>query len=181
MATPFPRLSPPHFFAPEKMLRIFLYRAQKNVAYNQNVRRQFFNLVGGIKIMEKINFNEIVDVFEINTELNIGIFPNKNIVKYGFSCIDNELTLYIQVSDENINKDSVSENKQINFYKWSSKGIVSGDWIVKILETKKEKTNGLKYIMKQQIKMGKEYSFNENELDDLYIIKILVENMYKTY
>jgi hypothetical protein len=29
--------APPHFFAPVKMLRIFLYRAQKNVAYNQNV------------------------------------------------------------------------------------------------------------------------------------------------
>jgi len=29
MATPFPRLTPPHFFAPVKMLRIFPYRAQK--------------------------------------------------------------------------------------------------------------------------------------------------------
>ena len=133
--------------------------------------------------MKKIKINEIVDVFEINTELNIGIFPNKNIVKYGFSCIDNELTLYIQVPDENINinKNSISENKQVNFYKWSSKGMVSGDGIVKILETKEEKMNGLKYIMKQQTRMDKEYSFNENELEDLYIIKILVENMYKTY
>jgi len=131
--------------------------------------------------MKKINFNEIIDVFEINTELNLGIFPNKNIVKYGFSCIDNELTLYIQAPDENINKDSVSENKQINFYKWSNKGMVSGDGIVKILETKEEKINGLKYIIKQQTKTDKEYSFNENELEDLHIIKILVENMYKTY
>jgi hypothetical protein len=29
MATPFPRLTPPHFFVPVKMLRIFPYRAQK--------------------------------------------------------------------------------------------------------------------------------------------------------
>jgi hypothetical protein len=35
MATPFPRLTPPHFFVPVKMLRIFPYRAQKNVAYNR--------------------------------------------------------------------------------------------------------------------------------------------------
>jgi len=35
MATPFPRLTPPHFFAPVKMLRIFPYRAQKNVSYNR--------------------------------------------------------------------------------------------------------------------------------------------------
>jgi hypothetical protein len=29
--------TPPHFFALVKMLRIFLYRAQKNVRYNWNV------------------------------------------------------------------------------------------------------------------------------------------------
>jgi hypothetical protein len=29
--------SPPHFFAPVKMLRIFPHRAQKNVSYSQNV------------------------------------------------------------------------------------------------------------------------------------------------
>ena len=31
--------SPPHFFAPVKMLRIFPHRAQKNVIYSRNVRR----------------------------------------------------------------------------------------------------------------------------------------------
>jgi len=133
--------------------------------------------------MIKINFNEIVDVFEIDTELNLGIFPNKNIVKYGFSCIDNELSLYLQAPYEKINiiKNYVNEGKQVNFYKWSSKGMVSGDGIVKILETKVEKINGLKYIMEQHTKMNKEYNFNENELEDLFIIKILVENMYKIY
>ena len=133
--------------------------------------------------MKKIDFNEIADVFETGTELNIGIFPNKDIVKYGFSFTDNELTLYLQAPDENIKtiKNYVSENKQVNFYKWSSKGMVSGDGIVKILETKEEKTNGLKYIMEQQTKMDKEYNFNENEPDDLFLIKISVENMYKMY
>jgi len=133
--------------------------------------------------MEKINFNEIVDVFEIGTELNIGIFPNKNIVRYGFSCIDNELILYLQVPDEKINliKNYVTENKQVNFYKWSGKGMVSGDGIVKILKTKEEKTNGIKYIMEQQTKIDKESNFNENEFEDLFLIKVLVENMYKMY
>jgi hypothetical protein len=133
--------------------------------------------------VEKININEIADVFETGTELNIGIFPNKNIVKYGFSRINNELTLYLQVPDENINfiKNYVSKNKQVNFYKWSGKGMVSGDGIVKILETKEEKTNSLKYIVEQQTKMDKEYNFNKNEFEDLFIIKILVENMYKMY
>jgi len=32
--------APAHFFAPVKMLRIFPYRAQKNVIYSQNVMRQ---------------------------------------------------------------------------------------------------------------------------------------------
>jgi hypothetical protein len=31
--------APPHFFAPVKMLRIFPYRAQKNVTYRRNVKR----------------------------------------------------------------------------------------------------------------------------------------------
>jgi hypothetical protein len=31
--------SPPHFFAPVKMLRIFPYWAQKNVEYSRNVMR----------------------------------------------------------------------------------------------------------------------------------------------
>jgi len=31
--------APPHFFAPVKMLRIFPYRAQKNVSYRRNVMR----------------------------------------------------------------------------------------------------------------------------------------------
>jgi hypothetical protein len=30
------------FFAPVKMLRIFPYRAQKNVSYSQNVKQHFF-------------------------------------------------------------------------------------------------------------------------------------------
>jgi hypothetical protein len=33
---------PPHFFAPVKMLRIFPYRAQKNVSYSRNARRNNF-------------------------------------------------------------------------------------------------------------------------------------------
>jgi len=33
MASPFPRLTTPQFFAPVKILRIFPYRAQKNVSY----------------------------------------------------------------------------------------------------------------------------------------------------
>jgi len=37
--------APPHFFAPVKMLRIFPYRAQKNVSYSRNVRRKFFELI----------------------------------------------------------------------------------------------------------------------------------------
>jgi len=37
---------PPHFFAPVKMLRIFPYRAQKNVSYRQTLGVIIFELVG---------------------------------------------------------------------------------------------------------------------------------------
>jgi len=36
--------APPHFFAPEKTLRVFPYRAQKNVSYRQNVKCKFFKM-----------------------------------------------------------------------------------------------------------------------------------------
>jgi hypothetical protein len=36
--------APAHFFAPVKMLRIFPYRAQKNVIYSRNVMCKFFEL-----------------------------------------------------------------------------------------------------------------------------------------
>jgi len=34
--------APPHFFAPVKMLRIFPYRAQKNVSYSRERYMQVF-------------------------------------------------------------------------------------------------------------------------------------------
>jgi hypothetical protein len=45
MATPFPRLTPAQFFVPEKMLRIFLYRAQKTVVYSRHVKRKKPNIL----------------------------------------------------------------------------------------------------------------------------------------
>ena len=134
--------------------------------------------------MEKTNFNEISDVFETGTELNIGLFPNKNILKYGFSCVDNELSLYLQAHQDeiiNIIKNYVDKNKQINFYKWSSKGMVSGEGVVKILETKEEKINGLTIIIKQQTGNDKEITFDENVFNNLFLFKITVENLYKMY
>ena len=131
--------------------------------------------------MERANFNEILDVFETGTELNLGIFPNTNIVKYGYSFINNEFILYLHGAEKtDINKDYLKTNKSVNFNKYSSKGkMVSGDGNVTILETKEEKINGLKYIKKQQTKMGNEYNINENEIDDLLVFKISVENIYK--
>ena len=43
---PFVGFALPHFFAPEKMLRIFPYRAQKNVVYRRNVKRKFGKNIG---------------------------------------------------------------------------------------------------------------------------------------
>ena len=130
--------------------------------------------------MEKTDFNEILDVFKTGTELNLGIFPNTNIVKYGYSCIGEEFILYLQgIEKIDIVRNYVEKNKSVNFNKWSIKGkMVSGHGNVTILETKEEKTNGLKYIMKQQTEMGNKYNINDNELEELFVFKILVENIY---
>jgi len=48
--------APPHFFAPVKTLRVFPYRAQKNVTYRRNVMRHSFS-----NIFEKIEWQKIKD------------------------------------------------------------------------------------------------------------------------
>ena len=131
--------------------------------------------------MEITNFNEISDVFETGTELNLGIIPNTNIVKYGYS-YNNEFILYLQ-GLEKIDKikNYLETDKYAKFYKWSSKGkMVNGEGNVTILETKDEKINGLKYIMKQQ-NTSNDCKINEGELENIFIIKILVEKVYRFY
>jgi hypothetical protein len=131
--------------------------------------------------MQIKNFNEISDVFEIGTELNLGVFPDSNVVKYGYS-YNNEFILYLQ-GIEKIDKikDYLETYKHANFYKWSSKGkMVNGEGNATILETKEEKINCLKYIMKQQ-KTNNDYIIKEGDLENIFVFKILVEKIYRMY
>jgi len=129
--------------------------------------------------MKEKNFNEILDIFASGTELNLGMLPNTNIVKYGYSYIDNKLTSYLQGKEKiDIIKNYVKSNSIVHFNKFSTKGkLINGDGNVKILETKEEKINGLKYIMKQQSRLNNENNINENDLKELFIFQILVENV----
>jgi hypothetical protein len=129
--------------------------------------------------MKEKDFNEILDVFVNGTELNLGLYPNTNIVEYGYSYIDNKLIFYLKGKERiDIIKKYVETNDLVHFYKYSSKGkLVNGEGNVKILETKEEKMNGLKYIKKQQTGLDNENNINENDLKDIFIFKVLVEKI----
>jgi hypothetical protein len=130
--------------------------------------------------MEKTDFNGIIDVIENGSELYIGILPNINMVNYGYYYSNNEFVFYCLGKDEVIDivKNIIDKNKSIHFIKWSdSDKIVQGNGNVTLLETVEEKTNGLRYIMKQK----NEHEINQNGILDLFIFKIVVENVYIVY
>jgi hypothetical protein len=51
--------APPHFFAPVKTLRVFPYRAQKNVVYRRNVKRKFWKYIKN-NILGGNNYNKLL-------------------------------------------------------------------------------------------------------------------------
>jgi len=129
--------------------------------------------------MEEKNFNDILKVFENGTELNLGIYPDTNIVKYGYNYTENGLTLYIQGSGKDFEKikNYVEQNQIVHFNKWSKEGIfVRGEGTVLILKTEEEKLTGLKKIMKQQNKTESNGNFDKNEIMNLFLCEIKVNN-----
>jgi len=129
--------------------------------------------------MEEKNIDKVLGVLENGTELNLGIFPDTNIVKYGYSNTENELSLFIQGMDKEIEKikNYIEKNEIVNFNKWSKDGyFVSGEGNVILLETKDEKINGLKKIKEQQIKTEGNSNIDENEIMNLFLFKIIVKN-----
>jgi len=130
--------------------------------------------------MEEKDLNKILEVFSNGTELNLGIYPNTNIVKYGYDCIGKELTLYIQSSGKEIEKikDYVEKNNVVHFNKWSKNGnFVNGDGNVTILKTEEEKLKGLKKITEQQTKKERNSNADKNEIMNLFLFEILVKNV----
>jgi len=130
--------------------------------------------------MIKTDINEIIEVFEKDTDLFIGLMPNIKKVIHGYYYNDIEFIIYLQPENEVIDiiKNIVETEKTINFIKWSdSSKIIQGNGDVVLLETDEEKINGLNYIVKQTGK-NNNYDVNKNDIKDLIIIKLKVENVY---
>ena len=124
-------------------------------------------------------FDLISYFFETGKHMNFGIFPNVVMVEYGYSYINNEFVLYIKGSNEDNNfiRNYIEKDKEAHFYKFLANGeYIIGNGSVKILETKEEKINGLKMIIKQQFGTNEGLTFDENALNDILIVMILVEN-----
>jgi len=126
--------------------------------------------------MEQADFNNVVDAFNDNAALYLGIMPNIDEVKFGYSYINSKFTLYCQATDRSIKelKKRVLNNKSIHFIKWAKNGnIIQGDGIVIILETKEERGNGINYILKHYKEKNE---LNINDIDNLFLFKIEVNN-----
>jgi len=111
-------------------------------------------------------------------------------LNYGFSYDDGKLTLYFHSATEGKKIDIIQKNNNVCFeidceakliegeapcdYGYEFKSIIGFGKII-ILETQEEKTNGLNYLMKHQTGKDKKYDFNENNLRNVTVLKLLVE------
>jgi len=111
-------------------------------------------------------------------------------LNYGFSYDDGKLTLYFHSAAEGKKIDIIKKNNNVCFeidcdtkliegknpcnYGYEFKSIIGFGKIL-ILDTKDEKINGLNCIMKQQTGKDKKYDYNENELNNVLVFKILAD------
>ena len=126
--------------------------------------------------MEQSDFNNVVEIFNESVVLYIGILPNIEEVKFGYSYIKSKFTLYCMTTDRSFNelKKRIKNNKSVNFIIWANNGkVIQGDGIAIILETKEEKVNGINYIIKHT------HEKNINEINDILLFQIEVENVFK--
>jgi uncharacterized protein len=117
-------------------------------------------------------------------------YPHIVPLNYGFSYDDGKLALYFHSAAEGKKIDIIKKNNNVCFeidcdtkliegknpcnYGYEFKSIIGFGKIL-ILDTKDEKINGLNCIMKQQTGKDKKYDYNENELNNVLIFKILVD------
>jgi hypothetical protein len=129
--------------------------------------------------MAEMDLNIVLDFFDNGKQLNLGQYQNAVLVEYGYTHINNELILYLKGSNEDNDfiKNYIGLNNTADFYKFSNQGnYIIGNGSAKILETKEEKINGIKIIIKQQTGSNNGLIFDENKLNDLIIVTVIVEN-----
>ena len=111
-------------------------------------------------------------------------------LNYGFSFDDGKLTLYFHCAVEGKKIDIIKKNNNGCFeidcdskliegekpcnYGYEFKSIIGFGKII-FLDTNDEKINGLNYLMKQQTGKNIKYDFNEKELSNVIVFKMLVD------
>ena len=111
-------------------------------------------------------------------------------LNYGFSYDGGKLSLYFHSATEGKKIDIIKKNKNVCFeidcdtklvegknpcdYGYEFKSIIGFGEII-ILDKKDEKINGLNYLMKQQTGRDIKYDYNENELEKIFVFKILID------
>ena len=131
--------------------------------------------------MDEKEFNEILSILEKGTELNIGLLPNTNIVKYGFDYWGKYIKLFLQVSNKDIDiiNDFIKLNIKINFNKYSGKGnYFIGDGYIKKLEDEDNKLDALNYIIKQHHKNNIEYEITLKNIEEYLIFELEINNIH---
>ena len=131
--------------------------------------------------MEDNHFNEILQVFEKGSELNVGLHPNLNVVKYGFHYLEKKITLLLQATHDEMDtiKEYLKSNLKINFNKFSKNGqYVLGDGFVKIIEDEDHKLDGINHIIKQHKKNNIEYNIKAKNLNELLIFELVIDNIH---
>jgi len=146
------------------------------------------------KEKEITGINEKLEIIAKCNVCRIGLsennYPYIVPLNYGFSYNDGKLSLYFHCAIEGKKMDIIKKNNNACFeidcdtkliegekpcnYGYEFKSIIGFGKIV-ILDTKDEKSEGLNYLMKNLTGKYLKYDFNENELKNVIILKMLVD------
>jgi len=111
-------------------------------------------------------------------------------LNYGFSHDDGKLNLYFHSAKEGKKLDIIQKNNKACFeidcdtkliegelpcdYGYEFTSIIGFGKII-LLDTKEEKINGLNYLMKHQTGKDIKYNYNDDDLKNVIVYKMLVE------
>ena len=141
------------------------------------------------------DINVKLDIIAKCTICRLGLSENNHPyiipLNYGYSYEDEKLTLYFHCAKEGRKIQIMKVNKNACFeidcdtklmegekpckYSYAFKSIIGFGEIV-FLEKPDEIIKGLNHIIKQQTGKDHQYSFDENELKDIIVFKMMVED-----
>jgi nitroimidazol reductase NimA-like FMN-containing flavoprotein (pyridoxamine 5'-phosphate oxidase superfamily) len=143
---------------------------------------------------EIIDINEKLEIIAKCKICRLGLsennYPYIVPLNYGFSYDKQKLTLYFHCATEGKKIDIIKRNNYACFeidcdtrliegknpcdYGYEFKSVIGFGKII-FLDTKNEKINGLNYLMKQQTGKDIKHDFNKNELNNVMVLKMLVD------